>query len=90
MVGDGFHTDGRKRRIEEGALRKSVLGKKHNRLDESKVRTKKYMPAHTLRTLLIDDHVRRMTLSDGFDTYWALPTYFATSLTRVQIQESGK
>ena len=36
-MGDAFQADGRKRRIEEGALRKRVLGKKHNRLDESKV-----------------------------------------------------
>ena len=32
-----FQPDGRKRRIEATNLRKSVFGKKHNRLDESKV-----------------------------------------------------
>ena len=35
VVGDG-QPDGRKRRIEASRLRKSVLGKKHGRLDESK------------------------------------------------------
>ena len=38
IAGEAFQLDGRKRRIEAGQLRKSVLGKKHNRLDESKVR----------------------------------------------------
>ncbi|KAL8837745.1 MAG: hypothetical protein Q9176_005522 [Flavoplaca citrina] len=36
VVGDAGPTDGRKRRIEATQLRKSVFGKKHNRLDESK------------------------------------------------------
>ncbi|KAI9671924.1 MAG: hypothetical protein M1817_002345 [Caeruleum heppii] len=35
-AGDVPYTDGRKRRSEATALRKSVFGKKHNRLDESK------------------------------------------------------
>ena len=34
---EGYQPDGRKRRIDAGNLRKSVLGKKHSRLDESKV-----------------------------------------------------
>ncbi|KAI9838805.1 MAG: chromatin remodeling complex Adenosinetriphosphatase [Thelocarpon superellum] len=37
IAGD-IHPDRRKRRSEASALRKSVFGKKHNRLDESKVR----------------------------------------------------
>ncbi|MCJ1254093.1 hypothetical protein MMC24_001907 [Lignoscripta atroalba] len=36
VVGDTIHVDGRKRRSEATQLRKSVFGKKHNRLDESK------------------------------------------------------
>ena len=36
-AGDGAPTDGRKRRSEALQLRKSVLGKKHDRLGESKV-----------------------------------------------------
>ena len=38
IAGDAVHVDGRKRRIEATQLRKSVFGRKHNRLDESKVR----------------------------------------------------
>ncbi|KAL9039392.1 MAG: hypothetical protein Q9214_004896 [Letrouitia sp. 1 TL-2023] len=37
VVGDVPQIDGRKRRSEASQLRKSVFGKKHNRLDESKV-----------------------------------------------------
>lgn len=37
VAGDTIHVDGRKRRSEATQLRKSVFGKKHNRLDESKV-----------------------------------------------------
>lgn len=37
VVGDTMQPDGRKRRSEATQLRKSVFGKKHNRLDESKV-----------------------------------------------------
>jgi hypothetical protein len=37
VAGD-LQTDGRKRRAEELQLRKSVFGKKHSRLNESKVR----------------------------------------------------
>jgi SWI/SNF-related matrix-associated actin-dependent regulator of chromatin subfamily A member 5 len=37
VAGD-FQTDGRRRRSEATQLRKSILGKKHGRLDESKVR----------------------------------------------------
>lgn len=36
VAGDSVPTDGRKRRSAATALRKSVFGKKHNRLDESK------------------------------------------------------
>ncbi|MCJ1303302.1 hypothetical protein MMC08_006110 [Hypocenomyce scalaris] len=36
VAGDTIHVDGRKRRSEATQLRKSVFGKKHNRLDESK------------------------------------------------------
>ncbi|KAI9806762.1 MAG: hypothetical protein M1825_006219 [Sarcosagium campestre] len=36
VAGDVPHTDGRRRRSEATALRRSVFGKKHNRLDESK------------------------------------------------------
>ncbi|KAL8947030.1 MAG: hypothetical protein Q9222_006649 [Ikaeria aurantiellina] len=36
VAGDAFPADGRKRRSEATQLRKSVFGKKHNRLDESK------------------------------------------------------
>ncbi|RAO68682.1 uncharacterized protein BHQ10_004694 [Talaromyces amestolkiae] len=36
IAGDVAHTDGRKRRSEAIQLRKSVLGKQHGRLDESK------------------------------------------------------
>ncbi|KAI4169959.1 MAG: hypothetical protein LQ343_005341 [Gyalolechia ehrenbergii] len=36
VVGDAAPADGRKRRTEATQLRKSVFGKKHNRLDESK------------------------------------------------------
>lgn len=37
VAGDTMQHDGRKRRSEATQLRKSVFGKKHNRLDESKV-----------------------------------------------------
>jgi len=37
IAGDALHLDGRKRRTEATQLRKSVFGKKHNMLDESKV-----------------------------------------------------
>ena len=37
IAGDNSHMDGRKKRSEATQLRKSVFGKKHNRLDESKV-----------------------------------------------------
>ncbi|KKA21601.1 SNF2 family helicase/ATPase [Rasamsonia emersonii CBS 393.64] len=36
IAGDVVHADGRKKRSEASQLRKSVLGKKHGRLDESK------------------------------------------------------
>ncbi|KAL8932992.1 MAG: hypothetical protein Q9216_006573 [Gyalolechia sp. 2 TL-2023] len=36
VIGDAAPADGRKRRTEATQLRKSVFGKKHNRLDESK------------------------------------------------------
>ncbi|MCJ1282730.1 hypothetical protein MMC26_002055 [Xylographa opegraphella] len=36
IAGDNLHPDGRKKRSEATQLRKSVFGKKHNRLDESK------------------------------------------------------
>ncbi|MCJ1250726.1 hypothetical protein MMC30_007954 [Trapelia coarctata] len=36
IAGDASHLDGRKRRTEATQLRKSVFGKKHNMLDESK------------------------------------------------------
>ncbi|MCJ1322520.1 hypothetical protein MMC15_007869 [Xylographa vitiligo] len=36
IAGDNIHMDGRKKRSEATQLRKSVFGKKHNRLDESK------------------------------------------------------
>ncbi|MCJ1227709.1 hypothetical protein MMC12_004367 [Toensbergia leucococca] len=36
IAGDLLHLDGRKKRSEATQLRKSVFGKKHNRLDESK------------------------------------------------------
>ncbi|MCJ1383811.1 hypothetical protein MMC17_006925 [Xylographa soralifera] len=36
IAGDNLHMDGRKKRSEATQLRKSVFGKKHNRLDESK------------------------------------------------------
>ena len=47
VAGDTSHTDGRKKRVEANQLRKSVLGKKHNRLHESKVR----LPAITIPRL---------------------------------------
>ena len=37
IIGDSTPADGRKKRSEATQLRKSVFGKKHNRLDESKV-----------------------------------------------------
>ena len=37
VAGDVGPADGRKRRSEAAELRKSVLGKKHGKLDESKV-----------------------------------------------------
>jgi len=37
VAGDTVHIDGRKRRSEATQLRKSIFGKKHSRLDESKV-----------------------------------------------------
>lgn len=37
VIGEAAPADGRKRRSEATQLRKSVFGKKHNRLDESKV-----------------------------------------------------
>ena len=36
-MGDAFQPDGRKRRIEATQLRKTVFGKKHSRLDDTKV-----------------------------------------------------
>lgn len=41
--------DGRKRRWEGNALRKSVLGKKHDRLGESKVYNHDNLPRHATR-----------------------------------------
>jgi SWI/SNF-related matrix-associated actin-dependent regulator of chromatin subfamily A member 5 len=38
VAGDTQQTDGRKRRAEETQLRKSMFGKKLNKLDESRVR----------------------------------------------------
>ena len=38
VMGDAFQPDGRKRRIEATQLRKTVFGKKHSRLDDTKVR----------------------------------------------------
>lgn len=37
VVGDGLNNDGRRRRTEATQLRRSVFGKKHDRLGESKV-----------------------------------------------------
>lgn len=37
VAGDAVHADGRKRRSEATQLRRSVFGKKHDRLDVSKV-----------------------------------------------------
>lgn len=37
VAGDTAHIDGRKKRSEATQLRKSIFGKKHSRLDESKV-----------------------------------------------------
>lgn len=42
VAGDMQTTDGRKRRAEELQLRKSVFGKKHSRLNESKVREENF------------------------------------------------
>lgn len=44
-MGDAFQPDGRKRRIEATQLRKTVFGKKHSRLDDTKVR---FMPLNSL------------------------------------------
>ena len=41
-MGDAFQPDGRKRRIEATQLRKTVFGKKHSRLDDTKVRSTVY------------------------------------------------
>jgi hypothetical protein len=61
--------DGRKKRWEGHELRKSVLGKKHDRLGESKV-------SDTLRYLLFPTSVltfpyRKTTLSADSATSWA-------------------
>ena len=64
VAGEAIQPDGRKRRIEATQLRKSVFGKKHNRLDESKVRLAvAYTPLgdRSLNTTLLqeDDTIRR-------------------------------
>jgi hypothetical protein len=67
IAGDIAHLDGRKRRSEAFQLRKSVLGKKHGRLDESKVSAKN--PRKRNSSLTQDFFSRRMTRSGDFATF---------------------
>jgi hypothetical protein len=66
VAGDVQPADGRKRRTEATQLRKSVLGKKLNRLDESKVR-------HTIsdQTGLTNNFYRKTTPYADSGTYSA-------------------
>lgn len=54
-MGDAFQPDGRKRRIEATQLRKTVFGKKHSRLDDTKVcyMLRKLSVPHRLLTALV-------------------------------------
>ncbi len=63
---DTFEADGRKQRSEATAVRKNVLGKKHNRLDASKVGLD--LDAYG-RSRLMMCTFRRMTRFGGFVTY---------------------
>ena len=68
-MGDAFQPDGRKRRIEATQLRKTVFGKKHSRLDDTKVWPtlgKSLVPYR----LIIALKNRKMILSDAFATSW--------------------
>jgi SWI/SNF-related matrix-associated actin-dependent regulator of chromatin subfamily A member 5 len=49
VVGEPLHTDGRKRRSEATQLRRSVFGKKHDRLGQSQV-----IPAFSLMKAIKD------------------------------------
>ena len=60
IVGDGTQPDGRKRRIQESQLRKSVFGKKRDRLDVSKVRTHPSNSQNLGGVILIPSDFRRM------------------------------
>lgn len=56
VVGEVMTTDGRRRRSEATQLRRSVFGKKHDRLGESKVQilliTRSFLRKHANRYLL--------------------------------------
>ena len=68
-MGDAFQPDGRKRRIEATRLRKTVFGKKHSRLDDTKVwpmRWKYLVPYRSIIALIN----RKMILLDVFATFW--------------------
>ena len=62
IAGDAMQTDGRKRRSEATQLRKSVFGKKHNRLDESKVREATEFTKILLKSITYD---RKTILLEG-------------------------
>lgn len=63
IAGEASRLDGRKRRTEATQLRKSVFGKKHNILDESKVSTDGVLNLYITRDILTplqeDDTLRR-------------------------------
>ena len=64
--------DGRKKRSEATQLRKSVFGKKHRSLDESKVGLAFISQTCNRRGMLIAlNHLRRMTLSAASGIYSA-------------------
>lgn len=84
VVGEPI-TDGRKRRTEANELRRSIFGKKHDALGESKVR---YLPLRSplrgrsplgqIQPLTQPFH-RKMIHSEDSDTSSASPISFATS-----------
>ena len=83
MAGDIQRVDGRKRRSEAIQLRKSVFGKKLNRLDESKV------GLHMLSNIsdaTKNFTLRKMILSDDSDIYSVSLIYSGISSRQIQIR----
>jgi hypothetical protein len=68
VVGETLTADGRKRRSEATQLRRSVFGKKHDRLGESKVWHPMFKYTEMIYSMLtFFCKSRKMILSDDFD-----------------------